>query len=96
MSEQEQNKKINEIRRQLAQAVERIKALELDMEPGGHITMGFDRLSNDIDDLERKLDESVDRLERKLDVMSNQINRVLARQEVMLEAITKINDLPEE
>jgi hypothetical protein len=72
--------------------VERIKALELDMEPGGHITMGFDRLSEDIDVLERRIDG----LDRKLDVMSNQINRVLARQEVMLEAITKINDLPEE
>ena len=37
MSEQEQNAKINQLRRQLGNAVERIKALELGLEPEGRI-----------------------------------------------------------
>jgi uncharacterized coiled-coil protein SlyX len=39
MSEAEQNKKINQLRRQLALAIEKIKTFELDMELEGKITM---------------------------------------------------------
>jgi hypothetical protein len=35
MSEQEQNKYINQLKMQLINAVERIKTLELDIEPDG-------------------------------------------------------------
>jgi uncharacterized protein YoxC len=88
----EQNKRINELKREIQRLTESVKTLELDMEPTGHITMGFDRLSEDIDEVNRRIDG----VDRKLDVMSHQIHQVLARQEVILEAITKINDLPEE
>jgi len=38
MNSQEQNKRINQLRRQLANVVERIKTLELDIEPEGRIS----------------------------------------------------------
>jgi uncharacterized coiled-coil DUF342 family protein len=89
MSEQEQNRKINEINREIRRLTEKVRSLQLDMEPEGHITMGFNRLSEDIDRIENGLN-------RRIDALSHQINQVLAKQEVMLEALTKINDLPEE
>ena len=51
MSDIEQNKRINHFRRQLARAVERIKTLELDIEPGGRISISeaFSVLEDHID-----------------------------------------------
>jgi hypothetical protein len=48
MSEAEQNKYINQLRRQLVNAVERIKTLELDLEPEGRITAAFDAMERHI------------------------------------------------
>lgn len=55
----------------------------------GHISEGFDHLSEDIDRLR-------DEVRKNHYQLSHQINQVLARQEVMLEAFTKLSDLPEE
>ena len=85
MTEQDQNRKINELRRLIQQNREDINTALRDVEPGGHISQGFERLERDIDSLHRRFD-----------VLSSQVNRVLARQEVMLQALTKIDDLPEE
>ena len=48
MSEAEQNKYINQLRRQLVNAVERIKTLELDLEPEGRITAAFEAMERPI------------------------------------------------
>jgi len=55
----------------------------------GHISEGFDHLSEDMDRLR-------DEVRKNHYQLSHQINQVLARQEVMLEAFTKLSDLPEE
>ncbi len=89
MSEQEQNKYINQLRRQLANAVERIKTLELDIEPDGRISQAFDVLEDHID-------TRFDRIETRLDRMEHQFNQLQAKLEVVLDAITGMGDLPEE
>lgn len=90
------NKKINELKREMQRLYEDVKALKVDIEPGGHITEGFDHLSEDIDSLREELSELKSEVRKNYHQHSHQINQVLARQEVMLEAFTKISDLPEE
>lgn len=50
MSEAQQNKYINQLRRQLVNAVERIKTLELDLEPEGRITEAFEAMERHIEE----------------------------------------------
>ena len=88
MSEAEQNKYINQLRRQLVNAVERIKTLELDLEPEGRITAAFDAM-------ERHIDEKFAAIDKRFDRLEHQFNRLQAKIEVVLEAITGLGDLPE-
>lgn len=85
----EANRQLNELKREMLRVTERLKTLEVDVEPGGHISQGFEVLSRDIDELRAEV-------RRNHQQLSHQISQVLARQEVMLEAFTKISDLPEE
>jgi chromosome segregation ATPase len=96
MSDIEQNKRINQLKRQLAQAVERIKTLELDMEPDGRISEAFTVLENHIDEQFEQVNTRFDRIDTRLDRLEHQFNRLQAKMEVMFEAITGLNDLPEE
>lgn len=77
MPEQEQNKKINEIKRNLLRRQEDLNALKNDVEPEGHISQGFERLEQELEHFKRETN-------RRFDSLSHQINRVLARQEVRL------------
>jgi chaperonin cofactor prefoldin len=96
MSEQEQNKYINQLRRQLTNAAERIKTLELDIEPDGRISQAFTVLEDHIDTHFARVESRFDRLESRLDRMEHQFNQLQAKLEVVLDAITGIGDLPEE
>ena len=96
MSEQEQNKRINQLRRQLAGAVERIKTLELDIEPGGRISEAFSALEEHMDERFDQVDKRIDRVDARLDRIEHQFNRLQGKLEVILDAITGINDLPED
>jgi len=89
MSEAEQNKYINQLRRQLVNAVERIKTLELDLEPEGRITEAFDAM-------ERHIAEKFAAIDKRFDRLEHQFNRLQAKIEVVLEAITGLGDLPED
>ncbi|MEA5536515.1 hypothetical protein [Crocosphaera sp. XPORK-15E] len=95
MSEQEQNKYINQLRRQLANAAERIKTLELDIEPDGRISQAFSVLESHIDTRFDQMDNRFNRIELRLDRMEHQFNQLQAKLEVVLDAITGIGDLPE-
>jgi prefoldin subunit 5 len=92
MNETERNRQINFLKREVQRLDERLRALELDVEPGGHISEAFDRLSREIDEVKEELGKT----NKRLDTMSHQMNTLLARQEVMLEMMTRISDLPEE
>ena len=96
MSEQEQNKYINQLRRQLTNAAERIKTLELDIEPDGRISQAFTVLEDHIDTHFDRVESRFDRLESRLDRMEHQFNQLQAKLEVVLDAIAGIGDLPEE
>ena len=107
MSETEQNKRINQFRRQLANAVERIKTLELDLEPEGRITEAFSVLENhmnskfeQIDSKFEQIDSRLDRMEQqfnsRLDRIEHQFNRLQAKLEVILDMIIGLTDLPED
>jgi chaperonin cofactor prefoldin len=96
MSELEQNKYINQLRRQLTHAVERIKMLELDLEPNGRISEAFSVMEEHIDARFDRVDARFDRLESRLDRMEHQFNQLQAKLEIVLDAITGIGDLPEE
>lgn len=89
MSAAQQNKYINQLRRQLVNAVERIKTLELDLEPEGRITEAFDAM-------ERHIDEKFAAIDKRFDRLEHQFNRLQAKIEVVLEAITGLGDLPED
>ena len=89
MSAAQQNKYINQLRRQLVNAVERIKTLELDLEPEGRITAAFDAM-------ERHIDEKFAAIDKRFDRLEHQFNRLQAKIEVVLEAITGLGDLPED
>jgi chaperonin cofactor prefoldin len=89
MSAAQQNKYINQLRRQLVNAVERIKTLELDLEPEGRITAAFDAM-------ERHIDEKFAAIDKRFDRLEHQFNRLQAKIEVVLEAITGLGDWPED
>ena len=96
MSEQDQNKRINQLRRQLANAVERIKTLELDIEPQGRISEAFSVLEQQIDENFAQVERRFDRIDSRLDRMEHQFNRLQGKLEVILDALTGIGDLPED
>jgi chaperonin cofactor prefoldin len=89
MSELEQNKRINQLRRQLTSAMERITTLEFDMEPDGRISEGFAVM-------ERHIDEKFDAIDKRFDRIEHQFNRLQAKMEAILESITGLGDLPED
>ena len=93
MSEQEKNRYINQLRRQLTNAAERIKTLELDIEPDGRISQAFTVLEDHIDTHFDRVESRFDRLESRLDRMEHQFNQLQAKLEVVLDAITGIGDL---
>lgn len=92
----EQNKRINQFRRQLANAVERIKTLKLDVEPEGRISEAFKILEDHMDSKFSQMNSRFDRIETRLERMEHQFNRLQAKMEVMFEAITGLGDLPED
>ena len=85
MSEADQNRKINAIHRENRTLHEKVRALEAAIEPDGYIAQAFDRLAADNTELFKRLDRQ-----------SHQLNLLFARQETILQAITKVDDLPEE
>jgi chaperonin cofactor prefoldin len=96
MSEPEQNKRINQLRRQLAHAVERIKTLELDIEPEGRVSEAFGVLEQQIDESFTRVKRRFDRVDSHLDRMEHQFNRLQAKLEVISDTITGIANLPED
>ncbi|MCU0533539.1 MAG: hypothetical protein MUD14_06555 [Hydrococcus sp. Prado102] len=80
----------------LAQAVERIKTLELDMEPDGRISEAFTVMENHIDEQFEQVNARLDRLDNRFDRLEHQFNRLQAKMDVILKAIIGLGDLPED
>ncbi len=85
MTEQEQNKKINELNRRVAKLESTVKRIDLDLEPSGRISNAFDAIEDHLDEHDKKFD--------KLQYDLNQANGKL---DAILDRITGLSDLPEE
>ncbi len=88
MSEQEQNKKINEHNRRITRLEEEVKTLKRDVEPQGWISNAFDAVEDDLDEIKA----SIRKLEQQVNHNHNQLS---AKLEIILEHLTGIADLPE-
>lgn len=88
MSEQEQNKKINEHNRRITRLEEEVKTLKRDVEPQGWISNAFDAVEDDLDGIKN----SIRKLEQQVNHNHNQLS---AKLEIILEHLTGIADLPE-
>jgi archaellum component FlaC len=88
MSEQEQNKRINEHNRRITRLEEEVKTLKRDAEPQGWISNAFDAVEEDLDEIKT----SIKKLEQQVNHNHNQLS---AKLEIILEHITGIGDLPE-
>ena len=87
--EREQNKKINEHNRKIANLKQRLKTIELDVEPKGRISSSFDAIEEDLDEIKSR----ITRLEQNSE---HRFNRLDAKLEVIIDHLTGITDLPEE
>ena len=96
MSEQEQNKRINRHKRQIADLQQRVNTLELDLDAGGRMTEAFGAMEEHIDEVENRLGKRIGKVETKLDKLERSQNEMNGKLDVILNHLTGINDLPEE
>ena len=89
MSEKEQNKRINEHSHQLINLEQRLKTIELDVEPRGRISSAFEAIEVDLEEIKLR----ITKLEQNTE---HRFNRLDAKLEVIIEYMTGIRDLPEE
>ncbi|MGL6337777.1 MAG: hypothetical protein ACRC80_01395 [Waterburya sp.] len=87
--EREQNKKINEHSRQISNLQQRLKTIELDVEPRGRISMSFEAIEEDLDEIKSR----ITRLEQNTE---HRFNRSDAKLKVIIEHLTGVSDLPED
>ncbi len=87
--EREQNKRINQHSRKISDLEQRLKTIELDVEPRGRISASFEAIEEDLDEIKSR----ITRLEQNTE---HRFNRLDAKLEAILEYLTGISDLPEE
>ncbi len=89
MSEQEQNKKLNQHSRQIADLQQRVKALELNIEPKGWISKAFEANEKEFAEINQRL--------ASLEIeVRNGFAQMGGKLDTILNHLTGINDLPEE
>ncbi len=94
--EREQNKRINQHQRLINELREKIKTVELDLEPSGRISEAFEHLESHIERLENRIENLENRIEKRFNNSAHQINQLAAKLDIVIEHLTHINDLPEE
>jgi uncharacterized coiled-coil DUF342 family protein len=82
------NEEIQQIKRELIRLQEKIKVLELDIEPDGRVSESINRLSDELDDFKKEVRKRFDRLE-------HQNTQLLAKISLILDRITGSLDIPE-
>lgn len=87
MSEQEreQNKRINQHQRLINNLRERLRTVEVDVEPDGRIAEAFDKIEQHLESHDKRFD----RLEQKVIQLGSKLD-------IIIEHLTSINDLQEE
>ena len=87
--EREQNKRINQHSRKISDLEQRLKTIELDVEPRGRISASFEAIESDLEEIKSR----ITRLEQNTE---HRFNRLDAKLEAILDHLTGISDLPEE
>ncbi len=87
--EREQNKRINQHARKVSDLEQRLKTIELDVEPRGRISVSFEAIEEDLEEIKSR----ITRLEQNTE---HRFNRLDAKLEAILAHLTGISDLPEE
>ena len=87
--EREQNKIINQHSRKISDLEQRLKTIELDVEPRGRISASFEAIEKDLDEIKSR----ITRLEQNTE---HRFNRLDAKLEAILDHLMGISDLPEE
>ena len=85
MTEQEQNRKINELNRRVTRLESAVRRVDLDLEPGGRISGAFDAIEEHLDEHDKRFDQ-----------LQYELNQANAKLDVILERLTGLFDLPEE
>jgi flagellar capping protein FliD len=96
MSEQEQNKRINQHQRLINNLRERLKTVETDVEPDRRISEAFDALDNHLDDVKQRLSQRLDDHDKRFDRLEHKVIQLGSKLDIIIEHLTSINDLPEE
>ena len=94
MSEQEreQNKRINQHQRLINNLRERLKAIELDVEPDGRISEAFEQIERHLEAQDQRFDDH----DKKFYRLEHKVNQLNGKLDVIIEHLTNIDDLPEE
>jgi predicted nucleic acid-binding Zn-ribbon protein len=66
----------------------RIKTLELDMEPEGRISEGFEYLSNDLDSFRDEVNNKLNQVNKRLDRLEHGQNQIKASLGTIMERLT--------
>ena len=96
MSEQEQNKKINELDRRITRVEQNLKSLNLDLEPDGRVSQAFDHLENIMDGQFANVDNQFKEIRKNQDRIRHELSTIRGGMEAILQRLTKVDDLPEE
>jgi uncharacterized coiled-coil DUF342 family protein len=92
MTEQEQNKKINELNRRVAKLEAALKTIDLDLEPSGRISNSFDAIEDHLEQQDKKFDQQ----DKKFDQLQYDLNQANGKLDAILDRLTGLSDLPEE
>ncbi len=84
------------VRITVTNAVERIKTLELDMEPEGRISEAFSALERRMDSRFDQIDFRFNQIDSRIDRLEHQFNCLQSKIEVILDTITGLTNLPED
>jgi septal ring factor EnvC (AmiA/AmiB activator) len=96
MTEQEQNKKINELDRRLTRIEKEIKTLNIDLEPDGRISEAFDHMENAMDSQFALVNENFKQVRKTQDKIRHELADIKGSMEAILQRLTRVDDLPEE
>ncbi len=83
--EKEQNKRINQHQRLINNLRERLKTIEVDVEPDGRISEAFEQI-----------EQHLERHDKKFDRLEHKVNQLGSKLDIIIEHLTGVNDLPEE
>jgi hypothetical protein len=80
--------RLNRIEQQLVNIEQRLKTLELDIEPDGRISEGFQYLSDDLDSFREEVSNKFTQVYKRLERLEHGQNRMIASLDVIVKKLT--------